>query len=47
MSGGGARVGLGVEDLPPLATGRFYDLWLLGAHGELVALGSLRGDDAA
>jgi anti-sigma-K factor RskA len=31
-----------VTGLPPSRGGRFYELWLLGAEGELVSLGSFR-----
>ena len=39
---GRSRLTLRVSGLRPLAGGRFYELWLLGRRGQLVALGSFR-----
>ena len=38
----GGRATLRLAGLRPSARGDFYELWLLGADGELVSLGSLR-----
>jgi anti-sigma-K factor RskA len=40
--GGGKKAVLDVSGLDPNRAGEFYELWLLGAQGELVALGSFR-----
>jgi anti-sigma-K factor RskA len=40
--GGGEKAVLDVSGLAPNRDGEFYELWLLGAEGELVALGSFK-----
>jgi anti-sigma-K factor RskA len=40
--GGGEKAVLDVNGLAPNREGEFYELWLLGAEGELVALGSFK-----
>ncbi len=40
--GGGEKAVLDVSGLSPNADGEFYELWLLGEKGELVALGSFK-----
>ena len=42
LAGAGGTATVRVTGLPPSRGGRFYELWLLGAEGELVSLGSFR-----
>jgi len=47
ISAAGSDVRLRVADLPP-SRGDYYELWLLGARGQAVSLGSFRvGEDGA
>lgn len=45
VSSEGDQMRLDVSGLKPSPNGEFYELWLLGADGELVALGSFRVGD--
>ena len=46
VAGGGDRASLDVGGLEPSDPNRFYELWLLDANGEMVAVGAFRvGED--